>query len=90
MHLVFVCVCRCIHCLQLQGLLWGSVVFNWSAISAATTEVRVNKENRAAGILDNFDEGHKYKEHALRKYVRNRKPEIMPSLNSFFTDPQNN
>ncbi|EYU29787.1 hypothetical protein ABFS82_10G108200 [Erythranthe guttata] len=41
-------------------------------------------------VRDNFDEGHKYKERALRKYVRNRKLEIMPSLNSFFTDPQNN
>nr|AGC24177.1 unknown [Rehmannia glutinosa] len=51
-------------------------------------EVRVTKENRAAGVLDDFAEGEKYAEHALRKYVRNRSPEIMPSLNSFFTDPK--
>lgn len=51
---------------------------------------RVTKQNRAAGVLDNFAEGEKYAEHSLRKFVRNKKPEIMPSLNSFFTDPQRN
>ncbi|KAK4393046.1 hypothetical protein Sango_1775400 [Sesamum angolense] len=30
-------------------------------------EVRVTKENRAAGVLDNFAEGEKYAETALRK-----------------------
>lgn len=49
---------------------------------------RVLKEHRAAGILENFSEGEKYKEHALRKYVRNRAPEVMPSLNKFFSDPE--
>ncbi|KAK4744322.1 hypothetical protein SAY87_010634 [Trapa incisa] len=48
----------------------------------------VNKESRAAGVLENFSEGEKYAEHALRKYVRNRAPEIMPSINSFFTRPE--
>ncbi|XP_010556171.1 PREDICTED: uncharacterized protein LOC104825524 [Tarenaya hassleriana] len=51
-------------------------------------EVRVTKENRAAGILENFEEGEKYKEHRLRKFVRSKSPEIMPSINSFFSDPQ--
>ncbi|KAF5197089.1 Nadh-ubiquinone reductase complex 1 mlrq subunit [Thalictrum thalictroides] len=50
-------------------------------------EVRVTKENRAAGILENFAEGEKYKEHKLRKFVRNKSPEVMPSLNKFFSDP---
>lgn len=50
-------------------------------------EVRITKQNRTAGVLDNFDEGEKYAEHFLRKYVRNKAPEIMPSINSFFTDP---
>lgn len=52
-----------------------------------TSVFRVSKEARAAGVLDNFAEGEKYSEHFLRKYVRNRAPEIMPSINSFFTDP---
>ncbi|KAF5205919.1 Pre-mrna-processing-splicing factor 8a [Thalictrum thalictroides] len=32
-------------------------------------EVRVSKEKRAAGVLDNFAEGERYKEHFVRKYV---------------------
>ncbi|GAV66252.1 B12D domain-containing protein, partial [Cephalotus follicularis] len=52
-------------------------------------EVRVSKEKRTAGVLDNFDEGQKYSQHFIRRYVRNRSPEIMPSINSFFTDPKN-
>ncbi|XP_076944091.1 uncharacterized protein LOC143614579 [Bidens hawaiensis] len=51
-------------------------------------EVRVTKENRAAGVLYNFAEGEKYAEHALRKFVRNKSPEIMPNVNSFFADPK--
>ncbi|MQL78019.1 hypothetical protein Taro_010458 [Colocasia esculenta] len=51
-------------------------------------EVRVTKENRAAGILDNFQEGERYKEHGLRKFVRTKSPEIMPSINGFFSDPK--
>ncbi|KAL3833189.1 hypothetical protein ACJIZ3_007925 [Penstemon smallii] len=50
-------------------------------------EVRVNKENRIAGVLENFEEGERYAEHGLRKYLRKRAPEIMPSINSFFSDP---
>ncbi|KVH92749.1 NADH-ubiquinone reductase complex 1 MLRQ subunit, partial [Cynara cardunculus var. scolymus] len=55
---------------------------------SSNPEVRVNKENRAAGVLDNFAEGEKYAEHSLRKFVRNKDPEIMPSINSFFADPK--
>ncbi|CAN0929268.1 hypothetical protein LINGRAHAP2_LOCUS36972 [Linum grandiflorum] len=50
-------------------------------------EVRVTKENRGAGILDNHGEGEKYSEHWLRKFVRTKRPEIMPGINGFFADP---
>ncbi|KAK6930867.1 NADH-ubiquinone reductase complex 1 MLRQ subunit [Dillenia turbinata] len=50
-------------------------------------EVRVTKEHRAAGILDNHAEGEKYAEHKLRKFVRGRPPQIMPNINSKFSDP---
>nr|XP_010907762.1 uncharacterized protein LOC105034337 [Elaeis guineensis] len=50
-------------------------------------EVRVTKQNRAAGVLDNFAEGEKYAEHGLRKFLRNKAPEIMPSVNKFFSSP---
>lgn len=53
-------------------------------------EVRVTKENRAAGVLENFAEGEKYAQHFVRRYVRNKAPEIMPSINSFFTEPNRN
>ncbi|BAT86588.1 hypothetical protein LR48_Vigan03g313300 [Vigna angularis] len=52
-------------------------------------EVRVTKSNRAAGILENFEEGEKYSQHGLRKYVRGRTPQIMPSVNNFFSEPSN-
>ncbi|XP_076954365.1 uncharacterized protein LOC143628755 [Bidens hawaiensis] len=51
-------------------------------------EVRVTKEKRSAGVLDNFVEGERYAEHAVRKFVRNKSPEIMPSINAFFADPK--
>ncbi|XP_023545968.1 uncharacterized protein LOC111805233 [Cucurbita pepo subsp. pepo] len=50
-------------------------------------EVRVTKQRRAAGVLDNFEEGEKYAEHGLRKFLRTRPPQIMPSINKFFSDP---
>ncbi|KAG4975404.1 hypothetical protein AAZX31_11G252200 [Glycine max] len=52
-------------------------------------EVRVTKQNRTAGILENFAEGEKYSQHSLRKYVRGKQPQIMPSVNNFFSDPSN-
>ncbi|PWA38774.1 NADH-ubiquinone reductase complex 1 MLRQ subunit [Artemisia annua] len=48
-------------------------------------DVRVTKENRTAGILENHKEGEKYAEHGLRKFVRGRTPQIMPSINDYFT-----
>ncbi|XP_010942173.1 uncharacterized protein [Elaeis guineensis] len=51
-------------------------------------EVRVSKEGRAAGVLENYAEGQKYAEHGLRRFVRNKAPEIMPSINRFFADPK--
>ncbi|KAE9604809.1 hypothetical protein Lal_00010945 [Lupinus albus] len=50
-------------------------------------EVRVTKENRTAGILDNHAEGEKYSQHFVRKFVQGKAPQIMPSLNKFFSDP---
>lgn len=50
--------------------------------------IRVTKENRTAGVLENFAEGERYAEHGLRKFVRNKAPQIMPSINAFFSDPK--
>ncbi|QCD80926.1 uncharacterized protein LOC114179682 [Vigna unguiculata] len=49
-------------------------------------DVRVSKEKRSTAVLENSAEGERYAEHVLRKFVRNKKPQIMPSINSFFAD----
>ncbi|GFQ00527.1 hypothetical protein PHJA_002196600, partial [Phtheirospermum japonicum] len=51
---------------------------------------KVNKQSKAVVVLENIKEGEKYSKHALRKFVQNRRPEIMPSINIFFADPQEN
>jgi len=73
-----------------MGIAVGICSFSLARNIMINPEVRVNKQGRAAGVLENFDEGKKYSQHALRKFVRNKKPEIMPSINSFFADPQKN
>ncbi|KAI3430013.1 uncharacterized protein J3R85_008526 [Psidium guajava] len=72
------------------GVAIGICGFSMVRHMCINPEVRVIKEKRAAGVLDNFSEGRTYSEHALRKFVRNRSPEIMPNLNSFFTSPDRN
>ncbi|WZZ00250.1 hypothetical protein YC2023_072578 [Brassica napus] len=69
------------------GAAVGICAFSLIRNITGNPEVRCTKENRAAGILDNHAEGEKYKENFLRKYVRDKRPEIMPGLNKFFTDP---
>ncbi|KAM1748148.1 hypothetical protein ACFX12_009169 [Malus domestica] len=49
-------------------------------------QVRVTKENRAAGALDNHTEGEMYNEHFLRKFICNKASEIMPGISAFVTD----
>ncbi|XP_060193979.1 uncharacterized protein LOC132623265 [Lycium barbarum] len=71
-----------------EGVAVGICGFQLVRNICGNPEVRVTKENRGAGVLENFSEGEKYAEHALRKFVRNRSPEIMPSINGFFSDPK--
>ncbi|KAJ7529553.1 hypothetical protein O6H91_15G057000 [Diphasiastrum complanatum] len=52
---------------------------------AANPDVRINKEDRAAGVLENYDEGKRYHDHAVRRYVSDAKPEIMPGINKYFS-----
>ncbi|XP_057970888.1 uncharacterized protein LOC131159746 [Malania oleifera] len=51
-------------------------------------DVRVNKEHRRMAVLENEEEGEKYAEHSLRKFLRSRPPEVMPAINRFFSNPQ--
>uniref|UniRef100_A0A6N2MZN3 Uncharacterized protein n=2 Tax=Salix TaxID=40685 RepID=A0A6N2MZN3_SALVM len=49
-------------------------------------DVRINKANRRMGVLENKEEGEKYAEHGLRRFLRTRPPEIMPAINHFFSE----
>jgi hypothetical protein len=46
---------------------------------------RISKEDRAAGVLDNYKEGETYKNHGLRSFVANHEPQIMPGVNNYFS-----
>ncbi|KAG8365952.1 hypothetical protein BUALT_Bualt17G0025500 [Buddleja alternifolia] len=70
------------------GVAVGICVMQLARNICTNPEVRITKENRAAGVLENFEEGKQYAEHSLRKYVRGRRPEIMPNVNGFFSDPK--
>ncbi|CAA7400698.1 unnamed protein product [Spirodela intermedia] len=69
------------------GAAVGICAFSLARNITGNPEVRVTKQNRAAGILENFTEGERYKEHSLRKFLRTKTPEIMPTINAFFTRP---
>ncbi|XP_042499591.1 uncharacterized protein LOC122077786 [Macadamia integrifolia] len=62
----------------------GMCVFQLTRNLLINPEVRINKANRAMAVLENADEGEKYAEHSLRKFVRQRPPQIMPTINEFF------
>ncbi|KAL8471812.1 hypothetical protein ACS0TY_029154 [Phlomoides rotata] len=62
------------------------VVFQLTRNVILNPEVRVNKEHRKTAVLENHEEGEKYKEHSLRKFLRTRPPEVMPAVNRFFSD----
>lgn len=47
---------------------------------------RISKEDRAAGVLENYKEGKAYKQHGLREYVQKCEPQIMPGFNKYFSD----
>ncbi|XP_076950521.1 uncharacterized protein LOC143623516 [Bidens hawaiensis] len=49
-------------------------------------DVRVNKVHRTMGVLENHEEGEKYAEHGLRRFLRTQPPEVMPTVNSFFSN----
>ncbi|OEL16924.1 hypothetical protein BAE44_0022057 [Dichanthelium oligosanthes] len=50
-------------------------------------EVRVLKEKRAAGVLENHEEGKRYSQHGFRQFIDRQKPEIMGRINSWMADP---
>ncbi|XP_052195233.1 uncharacterized protein LOC127803200 [Diospyros lotus] len=64
----------------------GMVVFQLTRNMLRNPDVRINKAHRGTAVLDNEEEGEKYAQHGLRKFLRTRPPEVMPSINHFFSD----
>nr|PNR57436.1 hypothetical protein PHYPA_004430 [Physcomitrium patens] len=52
---------------------------------AVNPDVRISKQDREAGVLENYKEGEVYKNHRLRHYALKHGPQIMPSLNNYFS-----
>ena len=50
-------------------------------------EVRVTKENRAAGVLDNHDEGRRYSQHGVRRFWLSKRRDYMQDMDNVPTDP---
>ncbi|XP_044506220.1 uncharacterized protein LOC123225925 [Mangifera indica] len=62
------------------------VIFQLTRNVFLNPDVKINKAHRSMGVLENHEEGEKYAEHGLRKFLRTRPPEIMPSINHFFSE----
>ncbi|KAI4387836.1 hypothetical protein MLD38_000230 [Melastoma candidum] len=62
----------------------GMCIFQLTRNVFLNPDVRVNKAHRSMAVLDNEEEGMKYAEHALRKFLRTRPPEVMPAINRLF------
>nr|KYP41548.1 hypothetical protein KK1_037083 [Cajanus cajan] len=62
------------------------VVFQLTRNVLTNPEVRINKQRRSMAVLENKEEGERYAEHGLRKFLRTRPPEIMPTINHFFSN----
>ncbi|KAG0451380.1 hypothetical protein HPP92_013779 [Vanilla planifolia] len=52
-------------------------------------DVRIKKTHRASAVLDNAEEGYGYSQHAFRKYLSDRKPQVFSTLNNFFSKEDN-
>ncbi|MCO5547254.1 hypothetical protein L7F22_000699 [Adiantum nelumboides] len=53
----------------------------------ANPDVRINKADRAAGYLENFQEGEHYHQHGVRKMLEDRPPHIFSGINKVFSAP---
>ncbi|KAI3452192.1 hypothetical protein Pfo_008857 [Paulownia fortunei] len=72
--------------LAAMGFVTGMCLFQLTRNVILNPDVRVNKAHRATAVLENQEEGEKYAEHSLRKFLRTRPPEVMPAVNRFFSE----
>ncbi|KAM3363692.1 putative protein isoform X1 [Capsicum galapagoense] len=68
----------------------GMCVFQLTRNVLLNPDVRINKAHRSMGVLENEEEGEKYAKHSLRNFLRTRPPQVMPSINRFFSNDNNN
>ncbi|CAN8288436.1 unnamed protein product [Cochlearia groenlandica] len=68
-----------------MGFVTSMVVFQLTRNALLNPECRINKTNRKKGVLENEEEGEKYAQHYLRKYLKTREPQVMASINRFFS-----
>ncbi|CAL5367543.1 unnamed protein product [Camellia sinensis] len=60
-------------------------VFQLTRNMLTNPDVRINKAHRKTAVLENEEEGERYAQHGLRNFLRTRPPEVMPSINHFFS-----
>ncbi|KAL7256505.1 hypothetical protein ACSBR1_010437 [Camellia fascicularis] len=60
-------------------------VFQLTRNMLMNPDVRINKAHRKTAVLENEEEGERYAQHGLRNFLRTRPPEVMPSVNHFFS-----
>ncbi|KAG9439674.1 hypothetical protein H6P81_019839 [Aristolochia fimbriata] len=64
----------------------GMCVFQLARNVLFNPDVRINKAHRSQSVLENGEEGERYAMHGLRRFLHRRPPEIMPTINAFFSD----
>lgn len=64
----------------------GMCLFQLTRNILLNPDVRINKAHRTTAVLENEEEGEKYAQHSLRKFLRQRPPQIMPAINEFFSN----
>ncbi|KAK4795144.1 hypothetical protein SAY86_013138 [Trapa natans] len=71
-----------------MGFVTTMCIFQLTRNAFMNPDVRFNKAHRATAVLDNEEEGKKYVEHSFRQFLRTRPPEVMPTINRFFSKPE--
>ncbi|KAL5219493.1 hypothetical protein ABZP36_020177 [Zizania latifolia] len=71
-----------------MSLAMGMVVFQLTRNIYTNPDVKISKRNRMNAIpSDDTTEAERYSMHGFRRFFGRRRPEVMPSINSFFSKP---
>ncbi|KAG8062714.1 hypothetical protein GUJ93_ZPchr0003g16623 [Zizania palustris] len=69
-----------------MSLTLGMVVFQLARNVYTNPDVKISKRNRMNAIpSDDATEAKRYSMHGFRRFFERRRPEVMPSINSFFS-----